>query len=166
MNHESRRCREVTRSGIVTAVNGPVADIQIVQYSACSSCRVRALCTSSESALRTVQTPNDGTLAPGMSVVLAMDERLGWLGVVVGFVLPLVLVVGTLFLARGHVSREEIAGVIALATLVPYYGAVRALHRYFDRIVRFRITSRRDPVLISEHAPARSFHLVEKEGST
>lgn len=158
MNHESRRCSEVTRSGIVTAVNGSVADIQIIQYSACSSCRIRALCAPGESAPRMVQAPNDGTLAPGMSVVLSMDERLGWLGVTVGFILPLVLVVVTLFLTKGRVPREEIAGLIALATLVPYYGTVRALRRFFERVVRFRVAS--------GARPTRSFHLVEKEGST
>jgi positive regulator of sigma E activity len=169
------RCREIERHGVVTAVRGSVADIEIIQRSACSSCHIRALCVAGESAPRTVQAPSDGTLAPGMSVILSMDERIGWLGVVMGFVLPLMLVVTVLFSLRGLVRREEIAGLLALASLVPYYGALRLGHGFFDRVVQFRARPLwsqgqqiprghgADPV--PADGDLHQFHIVRKEGT-
>ena len=169
MRHETERCREVSRHGVVTAVNGAVADIEIIQRSACSSCHIRALCAAGESSSKLIQAPNDGTLAPGMSVILSMDERIGWLGVLVGFVLPLVLVVSTLFVVRGLIPREEIAGLIAVTTLVPYYGIVHLFRGFFSRVVRFRVErppiGRHGPAAESDAAHPHPFHIVQKEGT-
>lgn len=154
------------RHGVVTAVHGNTADIEIIQMSACASCHIRALCVAGESAPRTVQAPADGALHPGMSVVLSMDERMGWLGVLVGFVLPLILVVATLFALRGVVPREEVAGLIALGALVPYYGAVHHFRGYFDRVVQFRARPRHGASRDEDAGHgARRFYIVRKEGS-
>lgn len=152
MNHKLDQCREITRHGVVTAVHGSVADIEIDQRSACSSCHVKVLCAAGDATAKTVTAPNDGTLTPGMPVFLSMDERIGWLGVLVGFVAPLVLVVTLLFVLRRFVSREEIAGLIAILALIPYYFGVHLFRGFFERIVRFRVSP-------------RPFYIVRKEGT-
>ncbi|TVR69298.1 MAG: hypothetical protein EA427_08695 [Spirochaetaceae bacterium] len=162
MNNHNERCRVIERHGVVAAVHGAVADIEIIQRSACSSCRIRALCVPGDSASRIVQAPNQGELVPGMPVVLSMDERIGWLSVLAGFVLPLVLVVTVLFAVRSIVAREEIAGVIALGTLVPYYGGLHLFRRFFEGIVRFRV---RPDGSDRPDGTERRFHIVRKEGT-
>ncbi len=164
MSHENERCREVSRRGVVTAVHGTVVDIQIVQRSACSACHIKAICAAGEAAEKTVQAPNDGTLVPGMAVTLSMDERIGWLGVLVGFVLPLVLVVTLLFSLRGILPREEVAGLIAVASLVPYYGVVHLFRGFFSRVVKFRVTPEANSVQGSIPG-LHPFQFVRKEGT-
>lgn len=152
MNNHNNRCQVIERHGVVAAVHGAEADIEITQRSACSSCRIRALCAPGDSATRLVRAPNDGALAPGMPVILSMDERIGWLAVLAGFVLPLILVVTILFALRDIVPREEVAGVIAVGALVPYFAILHAFRRFFDRVVRFRVR------------PTQGLQLVRKEG--
>ena len=124
---------------MVTACDDRFVDVQILQPGACASCHIKALCSAGESAVKTVRAPQDGSLRPGMSVILSMEERMGWLGVLVGFVLPLILMVAVLFLVRARVAREEIAGLTALLSLVPYYIAVHAARDHFARIVHFTV---------------------------
>ncbi|POR00989.1 hypothetical protein AU468_08950 [Alkalispirochaeta sphaeroplastigenens] len=164
MDIQERGCREVSRQGVVAAVRGAVADVEILQRSACAGCHVKALCAAGESAVKIVQVTNQGNLRPGMTVRVSLEERIGWIGVAVGFVIPLVLVVTVLFSLTRVVSREEFAGLGAVASLVPYYALVYAFRGFFARIVRFRVSEVDSGE--EEQRGGAPFHIVRKEGTS
>ena len=137
MNPTDNHCRVVRQNGRVMSVYGDVADVQIVQTSACASCRIKGICAAGDSSTKTVRVPNPGGLVAGMSVRLDMEERYGWLGVLFAFVLPLIVVVGTLFALRGALGSEELAALAGLAALAPYYGVLYLTRGYFTRTIRF-----------------------------
>ncbi|MDA3947876.1 MAG: SoxR reducing system RseC family protein [Spirochaeta sp.] len=139
MNPTDNQCRVVSQNGRVTSVRGDVADVQIVQTSACASCHIKAVCAAGDTSTKTVRVSNPGSLAPGMSVRLDMEERYGWLGVLFAFVLPLIVVVGTLFGLRGVLGSEELAGLAGLAALAPYYGVLYLTRDYFIKTIRFDV---------------------------
>jgi hypothetical protein len=74
-----------------------------------------------------------------MPVTLSMDERLGWLGVLVAFAGPLFVMVGTLFLTTAMGATEAIAGLVALVALVPYFFILFSAREYFNQVVRFSV---------------------------
>lgn len=137
MNHIPDQCRVVTQAGLVAAVHGDVADIQIVQTSACASCRIRGVCAAGDSAARIIQVPQSSDLVPGTRVELRMPERHGWLGVLFAFVLPLLLVVGATFGLAGALGGEEAAAMVGIGLLGLYYGALFLTRHIFSRIVQF-----------------------------
>ncbi|MEX2443524.1 MAG: SoxR reducing system RseC family protein [Alkalispirochaeta sp.] len=120
-------------------MHGTEADIEIVQHSACSSCKIRGVCAPSESSTKTIRVPNHGGLAPGTRVDIDMQERYGWMGVLFAFVVPLVLVVGVLFSLSGPLGSEEMAGLAGLASLLPYYGLLYLTRHIFAGIIRFDV---------------------------
>jgi hypothetical protein len=96
-----------------------------------------------------------------MAVRLDMEERFGWLGVLFAFVLPLFVVVGTLFALRGVLGSEELAALAGLAALAPYYGVLYLTRDYFTKTIRF------DAYPLSREAVAPtpySIQALHKEG--
>jgi positive regulator of sigma E activity len=140
MNHKRRQCRVVTQPGVVSALHGTDADIQIVQTSACASCRLRGVCAPGDAAAKMIRVANPGGLVPGSRVDVHMDERFGWMGIIFAFALPLVIVVGTLFGLAVPLGSEEMAAVAGLGALLPYYGLLYVTRGFFSRIVRFDVT--------------------------
>lgn len=137
MKHTSSQCRVVTRSGYVTAVHATHADIQIVQESACASCHIRGVCAAGDTAPRIIEVADTAGLIAGTHVTLSMAERYGWLGVLFAFVLPLLIVTGTLFGAAPRLGSEEAAALLGMGALVPYYFLLYTARHYFARTVRF-----------------------------
>lgn len=139
MNHIPSQCKVVTQPGVVTALHGTEADIQIVQHSACSSCKIKGLCAPSESSTKIIRVTNHGGLTKGARVDIDMQERHGWLGILFAFVLPLVLVVGVLFSFAGPLGSEEAAALVGLASLLPYYGILYLTRHIFAGIIHFDV---------------------------
>ena len=140
MDYLRKQCRVVIQPGVVTAVHGMVADIEIVQLEACASCHVKSICTAGDGRRRSVQAPNRHDLVPGDRVDISMEERYGWLGVACAFVIPLIVVVATLFGTADILGSEELGALVGIGALVPYYGALYGMRNRFARIVRFEAT--------------------------
>ena len=140
MDHLRKQCRVVTQPGIVAAVHGMVADIEIVQRGSCASCHVKSICAAGDGRRRLIQAPNRHGLKRGDRVDISMRERYGWLGVAFAFVIPLIVVVAVLFGTADIFGNEELAALAGIGTLVPYYAGLYALRRRFERIVRFEAT--------------------------
>ena len=137
MNHPENQCRVVSRNGRVVSVDGNTADIQIVQTSACASCKIKNICGAGETSAKTIHASHTGGLTPNMSVRIDMEERYGWLGVLFAFVLPLIIVVAALFALRRPLGSEELSALAGLFLLVPYYGILYLTRDYFKKTIRF-----------------------------
>ena len=137
MSHTNDQYRVVSQNGSVVFVRGDVADIQIVQTSACASCRIKGICAAGDTGATTISVPNDASLSPGMGVRLDMRERYGWIGVLLAFVFPLTIVVATLFGIRSLVGSEEIAALTGIALLAPYYGVLYLTRDSLAKTIRF-----------------------------
>ena len=66
-----------------------------------------------------------------------MEERWGLLGTLFAFLLPFLVVVSVFFATRSSVAREEYAGLIAIASLVPYYLMLYRFRSRFAQLVTF-----------------------------
>lgn len=137
MERTNDSCRVVTRRGVVASVSDSVANIEITQHGACASCHVKAICTALDATTKTVTVPARDDLRPGTTVELSMEERFGWLGVLLAFVIPLLIVVGTFFLLRRPFSSEEYAALAGLCALVPYFGLIYLARGWFAGVIRF-----------------------------
>lgn len=141
MEQSQGRCRTVTQLGLVAHVYDSAVDIDLVRGAACGGCAAKSVCVADHTAeRRTVRARVVGRVRVGEQVLVHMEERVGWLTVALTFIVPLCVAVATLFALLPQVSRQEFAGLAALAALVPYYLILRMAQPALERAVQFWAT--------------------------
>ena len=114
----------VRHEGTIESIEGRHIRVRIVQNSACAACKVASRCNASESKIKIVDVYDEEaakTHQVGDSVVVSTSSRSAGRALLLGFGLPLalLLVVLTAMLAAG--CDEGMSALTALAVLLPYY---------------------------------------------
>jgi sigma-E factor negative regulatory protein RseC len=97
--------------------------VKILSRSACAQCHARGMCTALEMAekiINAVPVSRD-PLQIGDTVVLMMEEKLGWKAIFYGFFLPFIVMVTVLFFSSALGSGETKAALYGIGSLIPYY---------------------------------------------
>lgn len=127
----------IRHEGIVESVAGNAACVRIVQTSACSACHAKSMCTAGETMAKQIHAEMLEPMQVGDKVMVEVARKLGYKAVVWAFVIPLVLMGGTIALL-GYWGIEEVwSGTIGLAVLIPYYGLLKCLDKRFEKEYRF-----------------------------
>lgn len=121
----------IRHNGLVVALEGGEARVQIQQEPACAGCHVRTLCQSSESKLKEVVVPATG-VETGDVVVLEGRLQQTRLAVLLAYILPLVFMLAILFVGV-HLWGEAVALLLLAPTLAVYY---LVLYKQRNRIAR------------------------------
>ena len=130
----------IRHEGIVETVDGEHIRVRIIQHSACSACKVASHCSASESKEKIVDVFHyrQRHLEVGDAVIVGTSGHSVGKALLLGFVLPLVLllvVIGVLFTAG---VNEGIPALAALVALIPYYiGLWTFRQRIADNIAFF-----------------------------
>ena len=114
----------IEHEGIVAAVNGRHVQVSIGQVAACSECKARSLCTSSESKEKLIDVYEDGAATKyrvGEHVRVCGALSMGHQAVRLAFGVPLALIVLWLLLALIVLRMHELAAVGVLAFLLTTY---------------------------------------------
>ena len=130
-----------TREGTVSRILPHRVEVTVISVSACLHCRLKENCTVSDCRSRNilVETDNPQRYAPGSRVTVLMDSRLGWWSVFYAYILPLILVLGSLFAILAATADEPAAAAGALAVLVPYYLLLAAMKKRLLSRYAFRL---------------------------
>ena len=110
----------IQHKGIVESLNGDEAHVRIVQASACSGCHAAKSCMAADAREKYIDCVMSEPLQVGQEVVVEIEQKTGWLAVVLAFVLPFCILMLMLWL-MGKLFEESVAGTIALCSLLPYY---------------------------------------------
>ncbi len=112
----------IEHRGVVTAINEKWVSVLIEQKSACAGCHAKSACSVSDIAQKIIEAPYSGTnLSVGDEVILQGALSLGWQAVLLAFVYPFLLLMAVLIFLQLFSGNELLAGVSALAVLIPYY---------------------------------------------
>lgn len=113
----------IRHTGIVTSVSGDTAHVQIVQTSACSACKARNMCVSSESReLSDVQCQMLEPMQVGDRVEVEVRERLAWRAVLIAYILPFIVMIGIITALDLMTDwSEAIVGTLSLCGIALYY---------------------------------------------
>lgn len=112
----------ITHEGIVLSTDGKMAHIQIVQSSACSACKAKAMCSSAESQAKEMDALMLEPMVPGDRAVVEVREHLAWRAVLLAYILPFVVmmvVIAVLELTTG--LDEAVVGTLSLCAIALYY---------------------------------------------
>ncbi|NMD00776.1 MAG: SoxR reducing system RseC family protein [Bacteroidales bacterium] len=118
--------------------------VSIISTSACNHCSSKEACSlslSSEVKEKEVEVSvqNADDYKPGQSVMVVMNQKNGILAVVLGYIVPLFLLLASVFVVYGVSHNEAWAGLSGLLILVPYYLALYFLKSRIKKQFQFRL---------------------------
>lgn len=133
--------QEISHSGIVDSIDGCSVRVRILQTSACTGCKIASHCNASEMKVKTVDVycTDAAAYQVGQQVVVSTSMKVANRALLVGFGLPLLVLLVTLVVARALDCDEATAGLTAVAMLVPYFLMVWVLRDRIGRSVTFQI---------------------------
>ena len=132
----------IRHTGVVLSINGELAHVQIVQSSACSACKAKAMCSSSESQQKEMDALMLEPIQVGDEVEVEVREHLAWKAVLLAYILPFIVMLSTISVLDLLTHWDEaIVGSIALGAIALYY---LALSQFKNRLQKqFTFTARR-----------------------
>lgn len=127
--------------GIVKNIDGNHLSIQIVQTSACASCSAKGHCTSAESKdhIIDVYDASASLYQIGEKVCITAKTSMGLWAVMIAFVIPLVLLVSSIFILMSYNHNELYASLFGLLVLFPYYLLLYLNRTHLKRKLYFTI---------------------------
>lgn len=113
--------KEIKHPGVITNIDNSGIKVSITAYSACSSCKIKGVCSISDVKDKIVEIPNRGNFSVGQKVQVSMSQTMGFKALFLGYVLPFILVCTTLIGTSIFSGSEVVTGLISLGILAPYY---------------------------------------------
>ena len=153
---------EIKHTGTIIAIEGETVRVKIEQSSACSACQAKAMCTSTDKKEKIIEVamrqtaaltedrpaapdrrqnpePRTENLKIGDTVEVIIKQRMGWKAVVIAYIVPLIVLVGTLAVLDMRMESEALAGVIALGVTGVYFIVLRLFRNKLQREFSFSI---------------------------
>ncbi|MFH1360853.1 MAG: SoxR reducing system RseC family protein [Candidatus Omnitrophota bacterium] len=116
------RTQTIEHKGVVKAIDDDVILVELENTSACGSCQSQGACPVFHTQAKTVEVKNmRENYTIGDSVVVFMKQTLGYKALFLGYIFPFLVVLMALIITSSITKNEVIAGVVAIAILIPYY---------------------------------------------
>ena len=131
----------IRHDGIIETVEQGHVTVRIVQTSACAGCKVASHCSVSEAREKLIDVPTEGTARwhVGQQVVVSTEGSMAGKALLLGFGLPLVLMLVVLTVAMAAGCNEGLTAIMMLCVLLPYYLIIWLLRRRISRVISFQI---------------------------
>lgn len=133
---------EITHRGIIERVDGSHITVRITQIAACSSCGMAKHCNAAESKDKIIDVYTNvesEKYEVGEDVTISITKNTAHRAVIMGFCLPLVVLVGTLLTTKALHFDDDAAALLSIASLLPYYLCVWLLRDVIASKVSFHI---------------------------
>lgn len=133
---------KVRHNGVIAAINSDCVKVDIVQTSACSSCKIANRCSASEMKVKTIDiydVNNPNKYSIGQEVVVCASMNVAKQALFLGFIIPLAVLMITLLLIYKLTEDEAMAALGALVSLIPYYSVIYMLRDKLKNKLRFWI---------------------------
>ena len=112
----------IRHKGVIESIENHKTLVRIIQKTACSDCHAKTVCMSSDKKEKIIEIHDDsGIFVINEEVIVSAQTSMGYLAVFIAFIIPLVIVVATIFTSVKISGDEGISGLIGLSILVPYY---------------------------------------------
>jgi len=126
--------------GIVTDIRQDLVHVSFIARSACSECHAKGYCLESDSKEKSVDViDHSQAFQIGETVNIVMKESLGYTAVLLGFGLPFIILMLVLILVQKITGNELTAGLIAIASLVPYFLLLALFKKHLKKTFAFQL---------------------------
>ena len=132
----------IRHEGIVLSINGDKAHMQIVQTSACSACKARSMCMSSESQSKEMDAVMLEPMKIGDKVEVEVRERLAWKAVLLAYILPFIVMLAIIAILDFATDwSEAVVGTLSLCGIALYYISLSVFRNRLQK--QFSFTARK-----------------------
>ena len=112
----------IRHEGVVLSINGDKAHVEIVQTSACSACKARSMCMSSESQQKEMDVIMLEPMKVGDKVEVEVREKLAWKAVLLAYILPFIVMLAIIAILDFATNwSEAVIGTLSLCGIALYY---------------------------------------------
>lgn len=122
----------------VTAISGESILLKVLVHSACSGCHAKGHCSVADQAERVVEIPFQEGVVVGDHVTLQMAQSSGFLAVLMGYLLPLIVMVSIIFITVGF-FKEEIAALLGIGGVGIYYTILWFYRDRFKKVFQIQM---------------------------
>jgi len=131
--------KQIDHVGTISNIKDEKITVSILNVSACAGCHAKSACSMSDMKEKEIDIIDySSSFKLGEEVKVVYQESLGWLALLLAYVLPFVLVLITLFIATAF-TNELISGLLALGILLPYYSLLYFLKDRLKKTFSFTI---------------------------
>ncbi len=131
---------EIRHSGMVTGIRPDSVFVTIVQQTACTGCHAADFCLTSDRKVKEIEvSPSGKNLAVGQPVTVILRQQAGIKALLFGYILPFVVLLGTLFTVASFTGNEILAGFVALIMMIPYYAILYLFRGRLKKTFRFEL---------------------------
>ena len=139
--------KKIEHEGIVDQISDKAIRVKIMSMSACASCHAKGACTVADMEEKEVEVPLAGNYKVGQRVMVIGSTAQGLQAAWWAYILPILLLLLTLFVSFSLTGNEALAGLLALVVLVPYFGLIKLSEKFMKKTFQFTINSINEEVL-------------------
>ena len=112
----------IRHTGIVLSTKENIAQVEIVQTSACAACKARTMCMSSESQQKVMDVVMLEPMNVGDHVEVQVRERLAWKAILLAYIMPFLVMMAVIaVLDMATDWSEAVIGTLSLCAIALYY---------------------------------------------
>jgi sigma-E factor negative regulatory protein RseC len=139
----------ISHIGTIKSINNQHLIVKIVSQSACSSCHAQRACSSSEQKEKEIEVEYSRDIfGIGEEVLVIATLAQGYKALLFAYLLPLILLVGSLILISSISKEEATAALGSLLLLVPYYWLLYHYRHKLKNSFHFKVQKQQN---ISQH---------------
>lgn len=127
--------------GIVRKIDNQKVLVEITVRSACSNCHAKSLCSTYDRKQDLIHATclHPDTIAVGDQVTVTMQQSMGSKAVIIGYVLPLVVLIFSLILSYKISQNELLSVLITLIITGLYFFSVWLFRKKIDKQFLFYV---------------------------
>lgn len=129
------------KEGTITNIDNGMVTIQICSESACSGCNAKLICGTAKKDSKTIEcyTSDANNFNIGDNVTVQISDLTSYKAILMAYIVPIVILVGTLSLCTWSGISEGIASLTSLAMLAVYYGLLYSFKDAIKKRILFKI---------------------------
>lgn len=133
--------KTISHLGIIVEKNQHHIKVKIENHSACSACHAKGACSTADLKEKIIEVPTTEqyNYTVGQKVNVICNEELGFLALFWAYILPLILVILSLFIGATLFDDERIYGILSVLILIPYYTVLWCYKSKLKKQFLFRI---------------------------
>ena len=133
---------KVTHPGVVKKIEGNKAEISVISKASCISCSLKNVCSVSDMKEKIIEVDlaDLGQHNEGENVTVEMKQSYGTWAVLLGYFFPFLVLFFGLMLFLHWGLDQGLAGILAIALLIPYYAILYLMRDFFKKRFRYHVS--------------------------
>ncbi len=118
-----KRLKNIEHPGVVEDVQNNKVLVRVKTRTACGDCKSKSYCGLQDvkDKIIEIETPNTGNYEVGQNVIVTLKQSLGYKALLLGYLIPLVILVLALVIMLAITGNEPLSALVAVLLMVPYY---------------------------------------------